>query len=326
MKKIISWFYILQFVRCTPNLYLMELSADIDQVNANSFCTLTHAYLSNISVISHVYEQIDCQSSLPQTAPSSPPIICNTRLECQVPIHHTYRRKLHIDDAYGVECSVWLNKKCSSAAEFLRAHNCSNIEVCAGCCLIDSPPPQIPPPPPPMFTNTTFEMSTDYPPWVFAITLALVLSGLFLCTSVLLYGNCFLIANDVLNYLDLMIQATRQTHDLDPSKNAVSKNMVPDQKPVHKPAVRKPVVYHKNDTYTLVEKTLVRPPTRKNVWTVPNIWSRAPIVGETSQPDRADVVSEPMIRFSTKTEFEVRRPYRRSRSVPKSRTHIRNRF
>ena len=163
MKRFIAWFSILQFVDCTTNLYLMELFADINQVDVNSFCDQTQSYLSNISLISHVYEQTDCQSTLPQTAPSSPPIICNTKLECQVPIHHTYRRKLHIDDPYRVECSVWLNKKCSSAAEFLRVHNCSSIEVCAGCCLLDSPPPQMPPPPPDL-PSPPSSSSTRLPP------------------------------------------------------------------------------------------------------------------------------------------------------------------
>jgi hypothetical protein len=319
MKRVLSFFLLSHCAMCT-HLYLMEISADIHDTDPNVFCDQFPGPLYNLTGID-VKNQIDCQSSLPRTVPSSPPTVCSTELECQVPIHHTYRRNLHIDDPYHVDCSVWLNKKCSSAAEFIRVHNCSNIEVCAGCCLLDSPPPASP---------SGLLVDSEYPVWVVVTMISLIIGGLAVCTSVLLVCNCFSIAKDVLHYCDLTARALEQYFNnygnVVPKKNIVQKNERPV---IREKFSQRPVIRGKlsqTDRNVSVKK-LIRPPsTRKIIVSLPNvIWPRAPVVDLTRPISRPDVSSAPMIRFSSQTEFEVRPPTRRSTSVPKSRAHIRSR-
>jgi len=299
----------------------MEISGDINQVDIALFCDQAFLEISNTSFFSsdhsRIYEHYDCQGTLPQTAPSSPPIVCNSKVECQIPI---------TPFTYTVDCSVWFNRKCSSATEFLRAHNCSSIEVCAGCCLLDSPPPSLPPPPPPSFRNAT-EVDTEYPPWVFALSLSLLVGGLSLCTGILLYGNCFMIAKDILNYIDDTIESIRIPRKKIPKKTVpkmtnaeLFTSVVTNEqkKPIRPPPTR--------------PTRPTRPTTLNIAIPIPNIWPRALIADNSeTQRDRADVTSEPLVRSSTNLEtsrqsFSDPETTRRSSSVPKSRAHLRYRL
>ena len=187
--------------------------------------------------------------------------------------------------------------------------------------VLSPPTPQLLSPPPPLFGNAT-EVDTEYPPWVFAVSLSLLFGGLSLCTGIILYGNCFMIAKDILNYIDDTIESIRIP------RKKISKKTVPKMT--------------NNELFTSAaineQKKPIRPPSKRPTTTlniaipIPNIWSRALIADNSeTQNDRVDVTSEPLIRSSTNLEtsrrsFSDSDTTRRSSSVPKSRAHLRYRL
>ncbi len=189
------------------DLYLLQMNGKNNELV--DVCNIMNNVFTNISELTFVTNNIDCQNSL-DTNPSPPPSLCDTTLYCNISLHEGNRRKLNTFDANRIPCSVWNSKLCSSANAFLQAHDCESIENCAGCCLLDSPPPTIAPPPPSFISisPSTSPLRDMLPVWAIVVMISLIISGCALCTGVLIFGDCFNIVTIILNKLDQLVNRT----------------------------------------------------------------------------------------------------------------------
>lgn len=117
------------------NLFLMKLKAPVWEKNNNQ--RLKERFANNsIPSLTHCDKYpIYSRSSPPPPPPSGRPE-CENQVACQIPIHDENLQKLQIvtQDAYLIPCSFTFSKSCTGVEEFFRAHNCTPLTGCRGCC------------------------------------------------------------------------------------------------------------------------------------------------------------------------------------------------
>lgn len=176
------------------DLYMMKLQVTNElDISPMDMCMSLNETLQDTGVLQRHPSMLECLETF--TRPPTPEV-CANQVICQLPLHEHNMRKLQLDsrhyDPYRVPCSVWVGKKCTSAYEFLNAHQCTGIDECIGCCIPEDPPssPPLSPPPTPPFSppsnRTTLETNFPTPPWAYVATALPILFGCFLCSGVLI--------------------------------------------------------------------------------------------------------------------------------------------